>query len=98
MIPSEQVLKVDGLSKLFRSKLAVSELTFSLSTGSIVGLLGGNGAGKTTTLSMLLGLLKPTSGEIRLFGHDFIKLVRKSYHKSNLLSLNMRLYKEVIIR
>ncbi|MDA7823448.1 ABC transporter ATP-binding protein [Opitutales bacterium] len=86
MIPSEQVLKVDGLSKLFRSKLAVSELTFSLSTGSIVGLLGGNGAGKTTTLSMLLGLLKPTSGEIRLFGHDFIKDRHAVLHRMNFCS------------
>jgi ABC-2 type transport system ATP-binding protein len=48
-------------------------LSFSLEKGSITALLGGNGAGKTTTLSMLLGLLEPSSGSIRLFGQDFIR-------------------------
>ena len=48
-------------------------MSFSLEKGSITALLGGNGAGKTTTLSMLLGLLEPSSGSIRLFGQDFIR-------------------------
>ena len=48
-------------------------MSFSLEKGSITALLGGNGAGKTTTLSMLLGLLEPSSGSIRLFGQDFIQ-------------------------
>lgn len=48
-------------------------MSFSLKKGSITALLGGNGAGKTTTLSMLLGLLEPSSGSIRLFGQDFIR-------------------------
>jgi len=51
----------------------VDHLSFSLEKGSITALLGGNGAGKTTTLSMLLGLLEPSSGSIRLFGQDFIR-------------------------
>ena len=53
--------------------MAVDHLSFSLEKGSITALLGGNGAGKTTTLSMLLGLLEPSSGSIRLFGQDFIR-------------------------
>lgn len=53
--------------------MAVENLTISLKPGSITALLGGNGAGKTTTLSMLLGLLRPTAGAIRLFGKDFIQ-------------------------
>jgi ABC-2 type transport system ATP-binding protein len=52
---------------------AVDDLSFSLDRSSITALLGGNGAGKTTTLSMLLGLLRPSSGSIRLFEQDFIK-------------------------
>jgi len=52
---------------------AVDNLSFSLDKSSITALLGGNGAGKTTTLSMLLGLLRPSSGSIRLFEQDFIK-------------------------
>ena len=52
---------------------AVDSVSFSLDKSSITALLGGNGAGKTTTLSMLLGLLRPSSGSIRLFEQDFIK-------------------------
>ena len=52
---------------------AVDNVSFSLDKSSITALLGGNGAGKTTTLSMLLGLLRPSSGSIRLFEQDFIK-------------------------
>ena len=51
----------------------MDHLSFSLEKGTITALLGGNGAGKTTTLSMLLGLLEPSSGSIRLFGQDFIR-------------------------
>jgi ABC-2 type transport system ATP-binding protein len=67
------ILQTESLTKKFSSVLAVDSLSFSLKQGSITALLGGNGAGKTTTLSMLLGLLQPTSGVISLFGNDFIK-------------------------
>ena len=66
------VLRTKDLTKRFSGVLAVDHLDVDLEKGSITALLGGNGAGKTTTLSMLLGLLKPTSGQIELFGHDFI--------------------------
>jgi ABC-2 type transport system ATP-binding protein len=66
------VLRTQDLTKKFSSILAVDGLSMHLQEGSITALLGGNGAGKTTMLSMLLGLLKPTSGKIELFGHDFI--------------------------
>ena len=66
MIMSDSLLEVSGLSKKFGHATAVNNLSFSLKKGSIVGMLGGNGAGKTTTLSMLLGLLEPTTGTIRL--------------------------------
>jgi len=66
------VLRTQDLTKRFASILAVDGLNMLLQEGSITALLGGNGAGKTTTLSMLLGLLKPTSGKIELFGHDLI--------------------------
>lgn len=66
------VLRTQNLTKRFADILAVDGLSMQLEEGSITALLGGNGAGKTTTLSMLLGLLKPTSGKIELFGHDFI--------------------------
>ena len=67
------ILKTKSLTKKYSSVLAVDNLSFELEQGSITALLGGNGAGKTTTLSMLLGLLEPTSGSIRLFDQDFIR-------------------------
>ena len=67
------ILETHSLTKKFGTITAVNDLSFSLCRSSITALLGGNGAGKTTTLSMLLGLLRPSSGEISLFGKDFVK-------------------------
>lgn len=69
----ESVIEVEGLSKSFGSVQAVSELSFSVERGTTCALLGGNGAGKTTTLSMLLGLLLPTQGSIRILGMDMLR-------------------------
>ena len=70
---SEIVVNVHNLTKRFGNVVAVDELSFNLARGSTVGLLGGNGAGKTSTLGMLLGLLLPSSGEIKIFGEDIIR-------------------------
>jgi ABC-2 type transport system ATP-binding protein len=67
---AEPVLEVDHVGKRFKDVWAVSDLSFSVGRGEIVGLLGPNGAGKTTTLAMLLALLIPSTGRIRLFGLD----------------------------
>jgi len=66
---TEAVVEIVGLSKRFGAHvLAVDDLSFSVEPGQVCGLLGPNGAGKTTCLRMLLGLIRPTSGETRLFG------------------------------
>ena len=70
---SATIVDVRNLSKRFGDVVAVDRICFDLARGSTVGLLGGNGAGKTTTLGMLLGLLLPSSGEIRIFGEDMIR-------------------------
>ena len=70
---STTIVDVRNLSKRFGDVVAVDRISFDLARGSTVGLLGGNGAGKTTTLGMLLGLLLPSSGEIRIFGEDMIR-------------------------
>ncbi|BEP15001.1 CocE/NonD family hydrolase [Acidothermaceae bacterium B102] len=63
-------LVITGLGKAYRGGFrAVSDLTFRVEPGQVLGLLGPNGAGKTTTLRMLMGLIAPTEGEIRVFGH-----------------------------
>jgi ABC-2 type transport system ATP-binding protein len=66
-------VEVSEVSKRFGEILAVEALSFTIPRGSTTALLGGNGAGKTTTLSMLLGLLLPTSGRIAIFGEDMLR-------------------------
>lgn len=65
------VLRVTQLTKRFGTFTAVSEVSFDIQPGEILGLLGPNGAGKTTTIQMLLGLITPTAGSIHMFGMDF---------------------------
>ncbi|NKQ58680.1 alpha/beta fold hydrolase [Amycolatopsis sp. K13G38] len=63
-------LVIEGLTKSYPGGLtAVNELSFRVEPGQVLGLLGPNGAGKTTTLRMLMGLITPTKGEIRVSGH-----------------------------
>ena len=64
------VLVVEKLSKKYGETLAVDGISFALERNEIVGLLGPNGAGKTTTINMILGVLEPTSGSIRIEGID----------------------------
>ena len=64
------MIAVDGLTKMYGSLTAVSELSFTVAAGEVVGLLGPNGAGKTTTLQCMVGIQAPTSGTVRIGGHD----------------------------
>jgi len=64
------VLSVFALRKRFGDKLAVDGISFEVNHNEIVGLLGPNGAGKTTTINMILGVLEPTAGAIRIEGRD----------------------------
>ncbi len=69
---SEVPLQITDLSKRYAKsadRYAVRDLSFRVEKGQVLGLLGPNGAGKTTTLRMLMGLIKPDAGEIRVFGH-----------------------------
>jgi ABC-2 type transport system ATP-binding protein len=59
-------LELENVTKRFGEKIAVDDLTLRVETGSFLGLLGRNGAGKSTTLKMLMGLIRPTSGSIRV--------------------------------
>ena len=62
------IIQVENLSKQFNETTAVDNLSFTVNEGDIYGFLGQNGAGKSTTIRMLLTLIKPTSGEINIFG------------------------------
>ncbi|PWB64548.1 MAG: hypothetical protein C3F17_06735 [Bradyrhizobiaceae bacterium] len=63
-----ELLSVSGLSKRFGGLNAVSDLSFSIESGSIVGLIGPNGAGKTTVFNLVCGQQQPTAGEVRFEG------------------------------
>jgi ABC-2 type transport system ATP-binding protein len=63
-------IRIDGLTKRFGNVVAVREASFAVQPGDVFGLLGPNGAGKTTIIRMLVGLVKPDSGQARVFGFD----------------------------
>ncbi len=66
----DKVFEINDVSRSFGAVKAVENLTLSLGKGEVTGFLGTNGAGKTTTIKMLIGLIRPTSGTVRLFGGD----------------------------
>ncbi|PFW89834.1 ABC transporter ATP-binding protein [Bacillus pseudomycoides] len=63
-----KIIEVNGVSKTFKHKKAVNNVSFHVEKGQIVALLGPNGAGKTTTISMMLGLKDPSEGSVSIFG------------------------------
>lgn len=67
------ILHVEHLSKSYKNLCAVKDLTFSVYPGDVFGFLGQNGAGKSTTLRMLLSLISPSSGSIRIFDKDLLR-------------------------
>ncbi len=69
-VSKKPVLEVRGLTKNYKSTTAVDSVSFEVRSNEIVGLLGPNGAGKTTTINMILGVLEPTHGSIRIEGRD----------------------------
>ena len=62
------ILSIENLQKNFGENEVINDLNFSVPEHSVFGFLGQNGAGKTTTMNMILGLLKPTSGSIKVCG------------------------------
>jgi ABC-2 type transport system ATP-binding protein len=67
------MIDVANLTKVYKDVRAVSDLSFRVEPGEIVGLIGPNGAGKTTTLRCIVGLQKPTNGKVSVAGHDVLR-------------------------
>jgi len=76
-------VRIEKLQKTFGLVNAVDDVSFAMSPGSVTALLGGNGAGKTTTIAMILGLIVPTSGSVRVFGADMSQERHKVLHRIN---------------
>ena len=89
-------LSIHGVSKSFAGKIAVEDVSFTVHPGEIIGFLGPNGAGKTTTLRMALGLIKPDSGEVKLF--DGLPGDEKSFGRIGFLPEERGLYKKQTAR
>ncbi|OAA94469.1 ABC transporter ATP-binding protein [Clostridium coskatii] len=70
---SQEILQTKNLTKNFKDFKAVKGIDLSIKKGRVYGFLGPNGAGKSTTIRMLLGLIKPTRGEVKIFGKDLRK-------------------------
>ena len=88
-------IEVKNLSKKYKSKMAVENINFKINENEIVGLLGPNGCGKTTTIGMILGLLKPTSGEVLINGMNIEKNKISLLHKMNFISPYIELPKKL---
>ena len=91
-------IEVINLSKSYKSKQAVNNINFKINENEIVGLLGPNGCGKTTTIGMILGLLKPTSGQVLINGIDIEKNKISLLHKMNFISPYIELPKKLTIK
>jgi ABC-2 type transport system ATP-binding protein len=86
------ILKVDNLVKKYGDFEAVKGISFSVEEGEVFGLLGPNGAGKTTAISMLTGVLPPTSGTAQIGGHDIVKASDRVKKINGLVPQDLALY------
>ena len=92
------MIELDQITKRFGDVLAVDQLSLKVSPGEIYGLLGPNGAGKTTTLRMVLGLLEPTAGQVRIGEHEVSQDPLETKRLLGLVSASSGLYQWLTAR
>lgn len=93
----ETIIEVKNLTKKFGDFTATDNISFDIKRGQIFGLLGPNGAGKSTTFKMLCGLLKPTSGEAKVLGYNFMESSQKARWKIGYMSQKFSLYSDISV-
>ncbi len=91
-------LEIIDLSKTYDSKEAVRNISFKLNENEIIGILGPNGCGKTTTIGMILGLLKPTKGQVLINGIEIEKQRVELLNKLNFISPYIELPKKLTVK
>jgi ABC-2 type transport system ATP-binding protein len=91
-------IEVINLSKSYKLKKAVKNVSFKINENEIVALLGPNGCGKTTTIAMILGLLKPSSGQVLINGMDIESHRISLLHKMNFISPYIELPKKLTVK
>jgi len=84
----EKVLAVSRLRRMYGDTVAVDDVSFDVGRNEIVGLLGPNGAGKTTTIDMILGVLEPSSGTIRIEGEDISSSRARALERTNFAAVH----------
>lgn len=89
------MIEAQSLTRRYGEFTAVSDISFGVQEGEIVGLLGPNGAGKTTVIRMITGFLPPTSGQIRVAGHDLFREPVTARREIGYLPENVALYPEM---
>src|SRR5258707_997117 len=94
----EPAIAVDQLVKVYKTTRAVDGISFALEPGSITGLLGGNGAGKTTTLAMVMGLIMPTSGTVKVLGAEMPRQRYQVLHEMNFESPYVDMPQRLLVR
>jgi lipopolysaccharide export system ATP-binding protein len=96
---SPSTLAAHSISKSFRNRCIVNEVSFHLNQGEVVGLLGPNGAGKTTSFYMIVGLLYPDSGRVTLNGKDITRMPMHARAKNGIgyLPQNMSIFRKLTV-
>src|SRR2546428_4967184 len=92
------MIEVQNLTKRYAAQAAVSDVTFSVRQGEVVGFLGPNGAGKTTTMRVLTGFLPPSEGAARIAGYDIVTESREARASLGYLPESAALYPEMRVR
>jgi lipopolysaccharide export system ATP-binding protein len=95
----DSVLSAEGLVKAYRGRRVVNDVALNVAQGEIVGLLGPNGAGKTTTFYMLVGLIEPQSGRIKLDGRDIsgMPMYQRARHGIGYLSQEPSIFRKLTV-
>ena len=90
-------IEVNNLNKSYKNTLAVKSMSFKINKGQTIGLLGPNGCGKSTTIGMLLGLIKPTAGDVIINGQNMESYRTKLLQQMNFISPYIELPKKLTI-
>jgi ABC-2 type transport system ATP-binding protein len=95
--PVNKIINVTNLSKEFGDQLVVDGASFYVPLGSIFGFIGPSGSGKTTTVRMLTGIYQPTSGEVRVMGHDPVRFTRSERERIGYMPQHFVLYPDLTV-
>ncbi len=92
------MIEIEGLRKAYGDVVAVNGISFTTRAGEIFGLLGPNGAGKTTTINCVCGLVEPTSGSVRVMGHDVVSDGRAARASVGVVPQEIALFEDLSAR